>query len=233
MISTYVTWIKGQNESFKSETGNKEVHYIFLDNGRLAFLEHEILAEALKCMRCGSCANICPAYEMVGGHVFGHVYIGAIGLIMTAMFHGDNAAKDILKMCIGCRACSSNCPSGIDLQKIISELNVYSGKKYGGEGKVRKFIYSSVLTNPNLFKKLMFVGRVVSKPLVKENSIKSIPFAGELNFRELPSIAESTFTELYKSHISEVKNPTKRVFFLSGGVCRGIFLSADGGDGFG
>ncbi len=54
---------------------------------------------------------------------------------MTAMFHGDNAAKDILKMCIGCRACSSNCPSGIDLQKIISELNVYSGKKYGGRVK--------------------------------------------------------------------------------------------------
>ncbi|PLX68895.1 MAG: FeS-binding protein [Denitrovibrio sp.] len=215
MISTYVTWIKGQNESFKSDSGAKEVHYIFLDNGRLAFLEHEILAEALKCMRCGSCANICPAYEMVGGHVFGHVYIGAIGLIMTSMFHGDDKARDILKMCIGCRACSSNCPSGIDLQKIIAELNVYSGKKYG-VGKARKFIYSSVLTNPNLFKNLMSIGQLVSKPMVKDNAIKSIPFAGELNFRVLPSIAERTFTEMHKSHVSEVTKPIKKIFFYQG-----------------
>jgi len=214
-ISTYVTWIKGENESFKSDTGAKEVHYVFLDNGRLAFLEHEILAEALKCMRCGSCANICPAYEMVGGHVFGHVYIGAIGLIMTAMFHGDEAAKDILKMCIGCRACSSNCPSGIDLQKIIAELNVYSGRKYG-VGKVRKFLYSHILTSPHLFKSLMTVGHLVSKPMVKDGAIRSIPFGGEHNFRELPSIAERTFTEMFKSHTPKVENAKKRVFFYQG-----------------
>ncbi|MCD8567611.1 MAG: 4Fe-4S dicluster domain-containing protein, partial [Geovibrio sp.] len=130
-ISTYTTWIKGQVPCEASATGHKEVHYIFLDNGRLAFLDHPLFAEALKCMRCGSCANVCPAYEMVGGHVFGHVYLGAIGLIMTAMFHGEEKARDILKMCIGCRACSTNCPSGIDLQKIIAELNVNMGSKFG------------------------------------------------------------------------------------------------------
>jgi len=215
-ISTYVTWIKGQNESKKSPADIKETHFIFLDNGRLPFLEHPLLSEALKCMRCGSCANICPAYETVGGHVFGHVYIGAIGLIMTAMFHGDEKAKDILKMCIGCRACSFNCPSGIDLQKLIAELNIYSGKKYG-VGAARKFLYSKVLSNPNLFKKAMSIGGILSKPMVKDGKIKSIPFAGrDINFRELPSIAESTFTELYASHSKKVVKPLKKVFFYQG-----------------
>ncbi|PLX68855.1 MAG: FeS-binding protein [Denitrovibrio sp.] len=214
-ISTYVTWIKGQNESFKSDNNTKETHYIFLDNGRLPFLEHPILSEALKCMRCGSCANICPAYEMVGGHVFGHVYIGAIGLIMTAMFHGDENAKDILKMCIGCRACSSNCPSGIDLQKIIAELNIYSGKKYG-LGFGRKFLYSSVMSRPDLFKNVMGIGRIFAKPLVKDGSIKSIPMAGERNFRELPSIAEKTFTEIYQDRDKTSENTGKKVFFYQG-----------------
>ena len=214
-ISTYVTWIKGQNGSYKSENGTKEVHYIFLDNGRLAFLEHPVLAEALKCMRCGSCANVCPAYEMVGGHVFGHVYIGAIGLIMTAMFHGDANAKDILKMCIGCRACSENCPSGIDLQKIIAELNVYSGRKYG-IGRVRKFLYSNVLTSPDMFRRLMSAGRTVSGVITRDGAIKGIPFGGEKNFRELPAVAERTFTEMYAAHESGVENPKKRVFFYQG-----------------
>lgn len=215
MISTYVTWIKGQNASFKSDTGDKEVHYVFLDNGRLAFLEHPVLAEALKCMRCGSCANVCPAYEMVGGHVFGHVYIGAIGLIMTAMFHGDENAVDILRMCIGCRACSAGCPSGIDLQKIIAELNVYCGKKYG-VGAVKKFLYSHVLTSPVLFKNMMSTGRIISKPLVKNGSIKSIPLAGERNFRELPAIAEKTFTHLYKEHSKVPAEGRKKIFFYQG-----------------
>lgn len=214
-ISTYVTWIKGCNESFKSESGAKEVHYVFLDNGRLDFMEHPILSEALKCMRCGSCANICPAYEMVGGHVFGHVYIGAIGLIMTAMFHGDEKAIDILKMCIGCRACSAGCPSGIDLQKIIAELNVYIGKKYG-VGRLRKTIYSGVLIHPELFRKIMSAGRIASIPVTKDGGIKSIPFAGELNFRELPAIADKTFSDRYRASEHSVDAPVKRVFFYQG-----------------
>lgn len=214
-ISTYVTWIKGQNQSLKNPTGSKEVHYIFLDNGRLAFMEHPILKEALKCMRCGSCANICPAYEMVGGHVFGHVYIGAIGLILTAMFHGEEKAKEILKMCIGCRACSFNCPSGIDLQKLISELNVYSGEKFG-LGFLRTMVYSHLLTNPERFRSAMKIGETLQGIIARDGKIKNIPFMGEKNFRHLPTIAERTFTDIDSTRAIVNKKDAKRVFFYPG-----------------
>ncbi|GAB1534536.1 LUD domain-containing protein [Geovibrio sp. ADMFC3] len=214
-ISTYTTWIKGQVPCETSETGQKEVHYIFLDNGRLAFFDHPLFSEALKCMRCGSCANVCPAYEMVGGHVFGHVYLGAIGLIMTAMFHGEKKARDILKMCIGCRACSTNCPSGIDLQKIIAELNVNIGGKFG-LNPLKKFLYSNILSSGKRFRVIMKAGSILAAPLTAAGKIKKIPFAGrEINFRELPSIKQKTFTDIMSGR-SSVQNPKGRIFFYPG-----------------
>jgi len=216
IITSYITWVKGQNPSHNSETGKKEIHYVFLDNGRLNLLDHPVLSEALKCMRCGSCANICPAYEMVGGHVFGHIYIGAIGLIMTAMFHGEDKAKELMGLCIGCRACSANCPSGIDLQKIISELHVYLGSKYG-IGKLKKFVYSSLLSNEKLFRTAMKIGSLVEAPLVKNGKLEKIPIVGrEINFRQLPAISSKTFTDRLAKMKINGKRDKGRVFFYPG-----------------
>lgn len=113
-ISTYVSWI----------TPHKETHFVFLDNGRLAFAEHEIYSEALKCIRCGSCANFCPVYEKVGGHVFGHVYVGAVGIILTALFHKSSVSRELLSLCAGCKSCSYYCPAGIPLDRLIDRLSL-------------------------------------------------------------------------------------------------------------
>lgn len=217
-ISTYVTWIKGANPSFKSDTEKKHTYYVFLDNGRLAFMDHPFLKDALKCIRCGSCANVCPAYEMVGGHVFGDIYLGAIGLINTAMLHSETKAREILKLCIGCKACTSNCPAGIDLQQIISELNVYMGEKYGIP-TVKKIIYSGVIKNPAIFRTAMKIGSFAQKPLLSEDkkSLKKIPLLPkEKDFRILPGVAGKTFSELFKSYALDKFNSKRKVFFYPG-----------------
>ncbi|UOD34791.1 LUD domain-containing protein [Deferribacteraceae bacterium V6Fe1] len=217
-ISTYVTWIKGSNPSFKSDTGNKHTYYIFLDNGRLSFFEHPFLKDALKCIRCGSCANVCPAYEMVGGHVFGDIYIGAIGLILTSMLHDEKKAKEILTLCIGCKACSFNCPAGIDLQSIISDLNVYMGKKYF-INPVKKFVYSAVMKNPSVFKTAMKAAAFIQKPMLTETkeNLKNLPYIPkEHNFRKLPSIKTKTFSELFKEKKLDEFKSSKKVFFYPG-----------------
>ncbi len=217
-ITTYITWLKGQNPSFQANDGKKEIHFVFLDNGRLAFLEHPIMKEALKCIRCGSCANVCPVYEMIGGHVFGHIYTGAIGLIMTALFHGMENAKDILKLCIGCKSCSTNCPSGIDLQQIIFDLKSSSVEKYG-LNPIKKFVFSTLLTNPNLFSSSIKVGRFVQKSLLTEDKkyLKKVPLLSkDKDFRVLPAVAEKSFTEAYKNIMSNKKLYKNKVFFYPG-----------------
>lgn len=218
MITTYVTWVKGQNPSSLNETGTKEVHYVFLDNGRLAFLDHPVMKEALKCIRCGSCANICPAYEMLGGHVFGYIYTGAIGLIMTALFHGSDKAKDIMKLCIGCKACGHNCPAGIDLQHLIFELKGSMGAKYG-MNPVKKAIFSGVLANPKLFKTSIAVGRLLQKPMQSDDKthLKKIPILPkDKDFRTLPAIASESFTDQMKRLKPLQPKAGEKVFFYPG-----------------
>lgn len=221
-ITSYVTWIKGQNPAHKNESGTKETHYVFLDNGRLAFFEHPEFKEALKCIRCGSCANICPAYEMVGGHVYGDRYIGSIGLILTTLYQGDAAAKDILKMCIGCRACSFNCPSGIDLQKMISKLKMVVGQKYG-INSIKKSTFKNVVAKPDRMKNLVGLGSTFQFPLTKTNRfnkekiIGTVPFLkGEKDFRHFPALSKKSFTKMFHREIKPIGNPKKKVFFYPG-----------------
>jgi len=217
-ISTYVTWMKGCNPSANNPTDSKEIHYVFLDNGRLAFFQHPEFREALKCIRCGSCANICPPYEMVGGHVFGHIYIGAIGLILTALYHGEEKAKDILKLCIGCKACSFICPAGIDLQGIISKLKVIVGEKYG-INPVKKTIYSTVIPNSRVFSAALKSASFFQRPLIAKDGkhLKSIPFIPESkDFRTLPSVASAFFTERFKKNYEKQRDFKKKVLFYPG-----------------
>lgn len=222
IITSYTTWIKGRNPSFKNEDGIKETHYVFLDNGRLAFLEHPKFKEALKCIRCGSCANICPAYEMVGGHVYGDRYIGSIGLILTALYQGDEAAKDILKMCIGCRACSFNCPSGIDLQSLISDLKLVVGKKYG-INPIKKKVFKSVVAKPKKMKSLLSLGANFQFPLTgthklnQEKIIKTVPMLPkEMDFRKFPALASKTFSKRFFKDGYDKFSSKRKVFFYPG-----------------
>jgi L-lactate dehydrogenase complex protein LldF len=67
-------------------------HIVLLDNGRSAMAAREEFDAALGCIRCGACANVCPPYQIVGGHAFGHIYTGAIGLVNTPFHHGVAAA---------------------------------------------------------------------------------------------------------------------------------------------
>jgi iron-sulfur cluster protein len=121
-ITSYVTWITGRTDCEAGPDGQKEYHIVFLDNGRLDLLKDPVCGPALRCVRCGACANVCPVYRLVGGHKMGHIYIGAIGLILTYFFHGHETAKNLVQNCINCEACKNVCGAGIDLPGIIQEV---------------------------------------------------------------------------------------------------------------
>src|SRR4029079_6393771 len=59
--------------------GPQEVHVVLLDNGRTRALADEVGRQALRCILCSACLNVCPVYERTGGHAYGSVYPGPIG----------------------------------------------------------------------------------------------------------------------------------------------------------
>src|SRR5258708_8252006 len=85
VITSYNTVITGP------ATADKEMHIVLLDNGRSEMRADPRFKDALRCIRCAACANICPPYQQVGGHAFGYIYSGAIGLVVTPFHHGIEA----------------------------------------------------------------------------------------------------------------------------------------------
>ena len=193
------------------------MHIVFLDNGRLALAKDLLFAQALRCVRCGACANVCPVYKLVGGHNYGHVYIGAIGLILTYFYHGRKNARAIVKNCLNCQACKSVCPAGIDLPYLIKEVG-RTVLEIEGKKPVKNVLLKKVLENRRLFHFLLRRGALAQKPVAKDGFIRHLPFffAGEHGFRSLPAIAKEPLRDMWDRINPRIENPRYRVALFGG-----------------
>lgn len=119
--TTYVTWMHGRAPL--GEGGpERESHIVILDNGRTRMREDPLMTEALHCIRCGACMNICPTYGVIGGHTFGYIYPGPIGIPWTAEAHGLETAGNFAELCVSCGLCKEICPADIDMPLMIAEV---------------------------------------------------------------------------------------------------------------
>ena len=218
-ITSYVTWITGPAECAAAPDRRKQMHVVFLDNGRLALARDPIFSEVLRCVRCGACANVCPVYRMVGGHQYGHIYIGAIGLIVTYFFHGREKARNLVQNCINCGACKAVCAAGIDLPRLIKEIHAKIQDEEGHP--VKSLMLAQMLKNRKLFHTLLRSAQVIQKPVTGGTAyLRHLPmiFSKEHNFRSLPAIAATPFRDRWQRLRPEVSDPTLRVALFSGCV---------------
>lgn len=105
--------------------GPQNFHIILLDNGRTAALSSPIGSQALKCIRCSACLNVCPVYERAGGHAYGSVYPGPIGISLTPQLTGikdhHDPSASLPYACSLCGRCDEVCPVKIPLSNVILE----------------------------------------------------------------------------------------------------------------
>ncbi len=105
--------------------GPQEVHVVLIDNGRTRALADEVGRQALRCIRCSACLNVCPVYERVGGHAYGSVYPGPIGAILNPLMHGVGTDPQIDSLPYAsslCGACFEVCPVKIDIPSVLVDL---------------------------------------------------------------------------------------------------------------
>ncbi len=218
-ITSYVTWITGPNTCASAPENKKKMHIVFLDNGRRTLAKDPVFSQVLRCVRCGACANVCPVYRMVGGHQYGHIYIGAIGLIITYFFHGREKAKNLVQNCVNCGACKAVCAAGIDLPRLIKEVHARIQNEDGHP--LTSLLLGKVLRNRKLFHSLLRSARIAQKPVTDDSQyLRHLPFifAKEHNFRALPAIAEKPFRDRWLQLKPEVTDPRYSVALFSGCV---------------
>ncbi|MDX6353476.1 MAG: L-lactate dehydrogenase complex protein LldF, partial [Streptomyces sp.] len=104
--------------------GPRTFHLVLLDNGRTDTLADTIGRQALRCIRCSACLNVCPVYERAGGHAYGSAYPGPIGAILTPQLRGTATALDASLPYAStlCGACYDVCPVAIDIPEILVHL---------------------------------------------------------------------------------------------------------------
>ncbi len=195
-ITTYVSWMTGSAEHSLNDGKRKIMHVIFLDNGRSALAKDPVCGEVLRCVRCGACANICPVYRLVGGHKMGHIYIGAIGLILTYFFHGREKARNLIHNCINCEACKDVCAAGINLPALIQEIRARLNEEEGSP--LESSLLAKVLSNRKLFHTLLRFAKWAQRPVTGGTPfIRHLPdmFLKGQGFRALPAIAPRAFRD--------------------------------------
>ncbi len=106
------------------DDGPAAFHLVLLDNGRTDALADQVGRQALRCIRCSACLNVCPVYERAGGHAYGSAYPGPIGAILTPQLRGTVSALDASLPYASslCGACYEVCPVAIDIPEVLVRL---------------------------------------------------------------------------------------------------------------
>ncbi len=217
-ITTYVNWITGTNECKSAPEEKKIMHVVFLDNGRRKLARDRNFSQVLRCIRCGACANVCPVYRLVGGHKYGYVYIGAIGLVMTYFFHGRDKARLLVQNCVNCGACKEVCAAGIDLPMLIKDIHARIQDEEGHPPKSR--LLGMILKNRRLFHTLLKNMRFAQLPFADSDAryVRHLPsiFMKGQDFRKLPVLASRPFRDQWEEIRPKVVHPRLKIGLFSG-----------------
>src|SRR5712691_3642283 len=199
-LSSYTTLVRGPRQPGEME-GPEEFHLILMDNGRTRQIAGT-LREALYCLRCGACLNVCPVYRQIGGHAYGHTYPGPIGILLTAMLNGPGSVKELAHASSLCGACVDACPVRIDIPRMLIEL-----RREVDEQRIAPWIervvftsFGWLLTRPVLYRLAARIARLLQRPFVRDGAIPSLPlfFGDWTRTRDLPAVAPRTFQERWK-----------------------------------
>ena len=198
-LTTYVTWITGP------ASPEKEMHLVLLNNGRTAMRDDPLFRDALRCIRCAACASVCPPYGVVGGHVFGYIYSGAIGLVNTPFHHGLEADAGPQSLCVSCNACQTVCPVDIPLPRQILDVRARETEARGLP--LPKRIGLALWSRPALSDLALRTGSILQWPLTRGDSYLRIPAPvraiGPIHrltsWRTPPSLAPRPFRDRWDS----------------------------------
>src|SRR5207237_913563 len=178
-ITAYTSFITGPDDG-------REIHLVLVDNGRTALHEDPGLSDVLRCIRCAACADVCPSYQVVGGHVFGHIYSGPIGLVNTAAHHGLDAAAGPQSLCVSCNACATICPVDIPLPQQILHVRARATEAKGQP--IAKRLAFAVWSRPRLFDALARAASIAQRPF-RRGAFLRVPMPVTQRWRSVPALA--------------------------------------------
>jgi len=181
--------------------GPQEFHVVLLDNGRTRVLRDEVGRQALHCIRCSACLNVCPVYSRTGGHAYGSVYPGPIGAILVPQLLGIENAASLPFASSLCGACYEVCPVKIDIPHVLLHLRAKAVEaKASATERILMRSIAWLFGSPRRLATAQRLGRVVQRAFVREGSIRRLPgpLAKWTRTRDLRPVAAESFRSWWR-----------------------------------
>jgi L-lactate dehydrogenase complex protein LldF len=196
-LTCYNSFYGGPRQPGETD-GPEEYHVVLLDNHRTELLADAEQRDALHCIRCGACLNVCPIFRNVGGHTYGTTYSGPIGSVITPHLRGLQDWKHLASASSLCGACTEACPVKIDLHHHLlqNRRNAASAKPSFFERTLFQ-LYAAIVNRPPLYSTLKRVARFAQRlyPIVRGTRLD--PLYDWTSTRDFPPIAKQTFKEFW------------------------------------
>jgi L-lactate dehydrogenase complex protein LldF len=185
------------------DDGPREFHLVLVDNGRTNVLADAIGRQALSCIRCSACLNVCPVYERTGGHAYGSTYPGPIGAILTPMLSDLNSAQSLPYASSLCGACYEVCPVKINIPEVLVHLRERVVRR-GGAGHTAEAAAmraaARVFASRRLYELAQRISRIAQRPLVRHGRIRRLPgpLSAWTTSRDLDPLPRQSFRDWWR-----------------------------------
>ncbi len=209
-ITVYATFHTGARRAEEAD-GPEETHIVLLAGSRKRLLAGPF-AEMLTCIRCGACLNHCPVYQLTGGHAYGRVYSGPMGIVLgRAVFGLDGGgmlADGVEQACTLCNRCVEVCPAGIDLPALIRRWRaqaVATGMA-GALARAGQKLHAALAARPKWYRRAAAAGARVLRALRKRPGLaRRLPGLRDWTAAEraLPKAMGATFLERHAGKICQ------------------------------
>jgi L-lactate dehydrogenase complex protein LldF len=193
-VAAYNTIVGPRSQ--EDEDGPIEFIVILIDNGRSNLLAQADQRQALACIKCGACQNMCPVFQTIGGHAYGTTYSGPIGAVITPHMKGMDEYKHLSQASSLCGKCTDVCPVKIDLHNHLLR-NRRDSVQQGFTKSSEKLMWFS-------WKKMMLARKNMNKGAsIKNFMLKSFFKTNWGERREFPKIAEKSFNQLWRERVGQ------------------------------
>ncbi len=197
-ITCYNTLYGGPRQPGEPD-GPEEFHVVLLDNRRTELLADAEQRDALHCIRCGACLNVCPIFKNVGGHSYGTTYQGPIGAVITPHLRGLQDWKHLSQASSLCGACTETCPVKINLHHHLlhNRRNAVRACPARLE-KLKQAVFVFMMRRPAAYQLAARLGRLLQPLQRLAQGTFLDPLRAWTKTRSFPPLAEKSFRELWR-----------------------------------
>ncbi|MFD4672891.1 LutB/LldF family L-lactate oxidation iron-sulfur protein [Lentzea sp. NPDC058450] len=187
------------------DDGPQKFHLVLIDNGRTATLTDSVGRQALRCIRCSACLNVCPVYERTGGQSYGSVYPGPIGAILTPQLVGDMHDPQAASLPFAsslCGACFEVCPVRIDIPSVLTHLRAEAVEAKGRTAEsVAMAAAAWMFASASRYEKAQKAGSL-ARFLARDGKITSLPWPGSkwTSSRDVPAPPAESFRTWWRKN---------------------------------